>query len=206
MTTEGGQTVGEYNPSPTTGRVDLPPRRAPTVWNVLGLILQGAWTIVVGHWVTLRTFWRKKTTDRYPHARASDNWLPAPGYRGDFALLSDRLTGKVRCIACLQCQSICPSGCIRITPGGKGRERGPVAFYIDAGLCQYCWMCVEVCPVGAITMTPDYETAVDDARKLIRDLEYLRTRGLEFDDVQRPVEAPQDEESPSGRARTGAEG
>ncbi|MCD6352018.1 MAG: 4Fe-4S binding protein [Armatimonadetes bacterium] len=184
--------TGAYNPSPTTGRPDVPPRQPLTPWNMIGMIGQGAWTIVLGHWVTLKNFWRKKVTDRYPHRQAWENWQPKPGYRGDFALISDRETGKLRCIACMQCQTNCPSACIHIKAEGKGKERHPVEFFIDAGLCQYCWICVEVCPVGAITMTPDYETAVDDPRKLIRDLEYLRTRGLEYDDVLRPEEAEHD--------------
>ncbi|MGD9519917.1 MAG: 4Fe-4S binding protein [Armatimonadota bacterium] len=190
-----GFVLGPYNPSPTTGLVDVPPRRRLTVWNALWLIAEGAWTILVGHWVTLRNFWRKKVTDQYPHRQARRNWLPGPGYRGDFALITDWKTWELRCIACLQCQNVCPSGCIHITPEGRGRERHPVEFYIDAGLCQYCWLCVEVCPASAITMTPDYETAVDTPRKLIRDIDYLRTRGLEFDDVQRPLEAQQTAEA-----------
>jgi NADH-quinone oxidoreductase subunit I len=202
MTINERQIKGPYNPSPTIGRADVPPRQPLTLRNMVLMLVEGAKTIVVGHWITLKNFWRKKVTVGYPYRDASRNWLPSPGYRGDFALISDKQTGRLRCIACAQCQNICPSGCIHITAEGKGRDRHPVQFYIDAGLCQYCWLCVEVCPAGAITMTTDYETAADDPRKLIRDIEYLRTRGLEFDDVLRPIEAAQDEKC-EGEARQG---
>ena len=185
---------GAYNPSPTTGRPDVPPRRPLTAWSFMGMIAEGAKTIVIGHWITLKNFWRKKITDRYPHRDPEKNWKPRPGYRGDFALITDKEAGRLKCIACMQCANNCPAGCIHIKAEGKGKERHPVEFYIDAGLCMYCWLCVEVCPVGAITMTPDYETAADEPWKLVRDIDYLRERGLEFDDVLRPIEIQQEPE------------
>jgi len=160
-------------------------RREPTVAELLLIILEGAWSIVVGLYVTFINFWRTKVTDRYPHRDPALNWQPRPGYRGDFALITDRETGKLRCIACQQCQNICPVGCILVVPEGKGKERHPTEFYIDTGLCMYCGLCVDVCPADAITMTPDYETATDNPRKLIRDIDYLRERGKEYDEVLR---------------------
>jgi formate hydrogenlyase subunit 6/NADH:ubiquinone oxidoreductase subunit I len=52
---------------------------------------------------------------------------------------------------------------------------------------MFCWMCVEACPFDALTMTPDYEQSVTDPRELIRTLEQLTARGLEFAEVQRPA-------------------
>lgn len=153
---------------------------------LLGLIARGAWSICVGLYITALNFVRPGVCERYPRRDGKPDWRPRPGYRGDFALISDpERPGGLRCIACLQCQNICPDRCIHITPEGKGKERHPKQFLIDVGLCMYCWLCVEVCPASAITMTPDYETATDRPEKLIRDLEYLRERGKEFPEVLR---------------------
>jgi hypothetical protein len=40
-------------------------------------------------------------------------------------------------------------------------------------------------------MTPDYETAADSAAKLIRDIDYLRARGLEYEHALKPAEVEQ---------------
>jgi len=171
---------------PATDQPTLRRRPRLTPLGLLCDIAAGAWSILLGHWVTLINFWRKKVTDRYPHRNADLDWKPRPGYRGDFALITDRKAGRLKCIACMQCANICPAGCIHIKAEGKGRQRRPVEFYIDAGLCMYCWLCVEVCPVGAITMTPDYEMAVEHPAKLVRDIEYLTARGLEYDEPLLP--------------------
>lgn len=195
---------GEYLPSPTTGKPDLPPRQAPTAFTFLWAIVEGAWTLAVGHWVTFKNFWRRKVTEQYPYRNPERNWKPRPGYRGDFALITDRKTGRLRCTACMQCANICPAGCIWIVAEGRGKDRHPVQFSIDAGLCMYCWLCVETCPFGAITMTPDYETATFKPEHLIRDIEYLRTRGLEYHEPLKPIEAKaqhQEGQAEAGDAR-----
>ncbi len=164
-----------------------PVREAP-VADILG----GALSILKGLWVTISVFFRPKSTVRYPFEEREANYTPRPGYRGDFALITDKETGELRCTACMSCVKACPDACIHIVGEGKGKERKPVEFHIDVGLCMFCWMCVEACPFDALTMTPDYEQATDDPRKLIRNLATLRERGLEYDDVLRvqTAEAP----------------
>ena len=187
---------GPYPPSTTRGEPDVPARTPLTAWNLLAAILEGAWTIVLGHWVTLVNFGRPKVTDQYPHRDPRRDWQPRPGYRGDFALITNKEAGRLNCTACMACANICPSGCIWIEGEGKAKDRVAVQFFVDTGLCQYCWLCVEACPFDAITMTPDYETAADSAAKLIRDIDYLRARGLEYEHALKPVEA----EQPAGEA------
>ena len=170
--------------------------------NLVRLVLQGAWSIVVGLYITAVNFVRPGVCEKFPRRDGQPDWQPRPGYRGDFALITDRETGDLRCIACLQCQKVCPSGCIHITPEGKGKDRHPSQFYIDTGLCQFCWLCVEVCPVEALTMTADYRTATDDPRKLIRDLDFLRERGWEFTEVQRVTTAAVAVPEPGAEPRT----
>jgi len=139
-----------------------------------------------GLWVTLLNLLRRKVTVNYPIPRHPEwNYRPRPGYRGDFALITNSETGDLRCTACMSCARACPDKCIQIEGEGKGKERKPVEFYIDVGLCMFCHLCVEACPFDALTMTPDYEQAQQDPRRLIRTIDDLRERGREFPDVLR---------------------
>ena len=159
------------------------------VFELLGLVCNGAWSIVLGHYITAKNFIRPGVTDQYTRRRKKEkNWQPGPGYRGDFALIHapDR-PQSLRCTACMQCANICPDKCIHVVGEGKGTERGPVSFYIDAGLCQFCGLCAEVCPFAAITMTPEYEQAEFDPRKLIRDIEDLKRRGEGIEEPLKPI-------------------
>ena len=163
-------------------RPDSPqPARTGLAADILGTAL----SILKGLWVTHITFWRPKVTVQYPHRSPAEDYKPRPGYRGDFALLTDRETGALKCTACMSCARICPDKCIHIEGEGKGKERKPTVFIIDLGLCMFCHLCVEACPFDALTMTPDYEQAEYSPRALIRDLDRLTARGLEFDEVQR---------------------
>jgi len=157
------------------------PARTGLAADIVGTAL----SILKGLWVTLITFWRPKVTVQYPHRDPAEDYKPRPGYRGDFALITDRETGQLRCTACMSCVRICPDKCIHIVGEGKGKERKPTEFYIDIGLCMFCHLCVEACPFDAITMTTDYEQSEYDPRALIRDLNTLTARGIEFEDVQR---------------------
>ena len=159
----------------------LQPGRRPLIAD----ILTGALSICKGLWVTIVTFFRPKATVRYPFRDEAENYKPRAGYRGDFALITDKESGELRCTACMSCVKACPDKCIHITGEGKGKERKPVEFTIDVGLCMFCWLCVEACPFDALTMTPDYEQAELDPRKLIRSIDDLRQRGEEYDDVLR---------------------
>ena len=78
----------------------------------------------------------------------------------------------------------------RDSRSSKGKERRPVEFTIDLGLCMFCWLCVESCPFDALTMTTDYEQGEDDLRKLIRTLDDLTERGKDIPEVLRVQTAP----------------
>jgi len=79
-----------------------------------------------------------------------------------------------------------PAG-IHIEGEGKGKERHPVVFYIDMGLCVYCHQCVEACPVDALTMTEEYEISRTSRSGLIRDLDGLVAAGEGHQEVSRVV-------------------
>ncbi len=169
-------------------------------------------SICMGLWVTLLNLLRRKTTVNYPFPhRPQLNYRPRPGYRGDFALITNRETGRLNCTACMSCARVCPDKCIHVVGEGKGKERKPTEFTVDVGLCQFCWLCVESCPFDAITMTPDYEQAVDDPRKLIRTISDLSERGKEYEHILRvetaPKEpAPTEAPTPKGAAPAPPEG
>jgi len=158
------------------------------MWAAIRDIWQGTKSIIIGHIVTFHNFWRPKITDRYPHRDRIQNWQPRPGYRGGFALLkSDKEDRDLRCIACGRCAQACPVDCIHIEGEGKGKERHPVAFYIDMGLCVYCHQCVEACPEDALTMTEEYELSRTSRAGLIRDLDELVAAGEGRREVSRVV-------------------
>lgn len=182
-------------------------RRPQSAWELLADVVGGVVSVIKGHRITLRNLFRKKVTDQYPHRHHPEReWHPRPGYRGDFALLSDESRpGGTRCIGCNACANICPTGCIHITAEGKGKERHPEQFYLDAGLCMYCWLCVETCPVGALTTTRDYHNVEYTPEKLIRDLADLKARGAGIEAPEVPT-APEKTTLASGKKKSSEEG
>jgi NADH-quinone oxidoreductase subunit I len=112
--------------------------------------------ILRGMSVTGGYFVGDKVTIEYPWEKAQTY----PRFRGAHALISDPQTGDAKCVACMLCATICPSGCIHITgevtPDGRSR---PATFDLDLSRCVYCGLCEEVCPEAAIVMTSVYELA-----------------------------------------------
>ncbi len=89
-------------------------------------------------------------TIQYPEEK---RWI-SPRWRGLHRLML-RPDGAPRCVACMMCETACPTECIYITAGesADGRiEKYPVAFEIDLLRCCFCGLCVEACPEDAIRM------------------------------------------------------
>lgn len=55
-----------------------------------------------------------------------------------------------KCIACGQCASVCPEGCV--FPVGERALQGKVFYEHDLDYCKGCGLCAEVCPVKCIKM------------------------------------------------------
>ncbi len=112
--------------------------------------------ILKGLALTLKVFFTKPVTIKYPHERRP----VSPGFRGRHAMVRDPKTGKERCVACMKCAMVCPSQCIYIKyTGQEGESRHLVKYEIEAYRCIYCGYCVEVCPMNAIVLTEHYEYA-----------------------------------------------
>jgi len=123
---------------------------------------------------TLARVFRPKATLSYPE----EVHVPRKGYRGEHRLKKDEL-GRMKCVACLMCQTACPAECIRIDAGPSpwpDREKIPLAFTIDMLKCIYCGMCEEACPCDAIELTPTFNKVATTREEKIYDINKLLSR------------------------------
>lgn len=137
----------------------------PAVWNGLR--------------VTLRHFFRRKVTLRYPE----EKWVVPPGYRGAPYLVRDQ-EGRTKCVSCQLCEFICPPKAIRIVPPGPNPdpdagnvEKRPKEFEIDMLRCIFCGYCQEVCPEEAIFLLQDYSLNSLAREDLVYDMDKLLALG-----------------------------
>jgi NADH-quinone oxidoreductase chain I len=119
--------------------------------------------------LTLGYFFSKKVTMRYPE----EKWEVAPRWRGRHVLTVYE-SGKIRCVACMLCATVCPAECITIEAQAEPDNRKyPESYEIDLGRCIFCGHCVEVCPKQAIEMTTAYEISEYSREGLIMNKEAL---------------------------------
>ena len=128
--------------------------------------------IIRGLLATLRHMFGPRVTVRYPEQRRQEY---TPRYRGIHRLNRDG-QGRVKCVACFMCPTICPAKCIHVVGSPSpwpDREKYPVRFDIDELRCIYCGMCEEVCPVDAIELTPTYDMVALSRSEMVFDKEKL---------------------------------
>jgi len=137
------------------------------------------WEVVKGLWITIGHVFRNivwpKTqfrTIEYPDQRK-----PMPeNYKGAHRLTL-RPDGKVKCVACMCCPTVCPARCITIVAGEDPDdpiEKFPISFDIDMMRCIYCGFCVEACPKDAIRMdTGLYEISSFVRQDMVHNKEYM---------------------------------
>ncbi len=71
-----------------------------------------------------------------------------------------------RCIGCGGCVSVCPPNLITV------EDDGPKARFVwHQERCTYCGRCAEVCPEDAVSMTRQFETATNDLKDLLMEVE-----------------------------------
>lgn len=121
--------------------------------------------------LTFSYFLKKKITLQYP----DEKWDVAPRWRGRH-VLTRHASGKIKCVSCMLCATVCPAECIYIEsatePDGR---RYPERYEIDLTRCIFCGYCVEACPKEAIEMSTAYEIS-EYSRA---DLQYDKERLLE---------------------------
>lgn len=134
----------------------------------------GLKSLVTGMAVTGKEFVTPKITEQYPENRAT---LEIPErFRAELTLKYDA-EGHHKCIGCGICQMNCPNGTIHLEtkmvelPDGKKRRKLDKYFY-DLGSCTFCMLCVTTCPQGALEFSNDFEQAVFERDKLVKQLNY----------------------------------
>lgn len=130
--------------------------------------------ILIGLITTFKHLFKKRFTLQYPE----EKFTPPFHYRGAPVLLTG-LDGIEKCTSCKLCQFICPPQAIKIVAGEteNPKEKYPLEFYIDFGLCIFCGYCQEVCPCEAIWLKHEYELADFDRAHLIFNKEKLLEMG-----------------------------
>lgn len=107
------------------------------------------WELFKGLRLTLRYFFARKITVRYPEEKTPQS----PRFRGLHALRRYP-NGEERCIACKLCEAVCPALAITIDSDvGDDGVRRTTRYDIDLFKCIYCGFCEEACPVDAIVET-----------------------------------------------------
>ncbi len=108
--------------------------------------------LIQGLKLTLKYFFSKKITLQYPE----EKWEVAPRWRGRH-VLTKHASGKIKCVACMLCATVCPAECIRIEAAAEPDNRKyPEKYSIDLGRCIFFRFCVEVYPKEAIVMSTAY--------------------------------------------------
>ena len=136
--------------------------------NIITKTISGLYNILKGMPTVLKHIGRRPITSSYPDV------VPElyPNSRHRLALTVNPDTSEHLCIACKQCERICPDTCISVIPDPE--KKGVIKeFYLDHGLCMFCGLCTEVCPTNCIINTVDFEMSEYKREDLIYDIDKL---------------------------------
>ena len=113
--------------------------------------------------------------ERREHYKPEDGGMEPSNFRGIHRLNRDE-DGRVKCVACMMCPTLCPANCIHIVAEESpwdDREKYPKKFEIDELRCIFCGMCEEACPVDAIELTTEYDVVGLTREEMVFDKEKL---------------------------------
>jgi NADH-quinone oxidoreductase subunit I len=130
--------------------------------------VDGLYNIFLGMFTVVKHTTRDPITNQYPE-KMPDLYARS---RHRLALNVDPDTGEHLCIACKQCERVCPDACISVIPHDSVKAKSS-QFYIDHGLCMFCGLCTEVCPTDCIINTVDFEMSEETREDLIYDIRKL---------------------------------
>lgn len=137
------------------------------------------WELFQGLSVTLRHFFIRGVTIRYPEEKTPQSYR----FRGLHALRRYP-NGEERCIACKLCEAVCPAQAITIESDvSEDGTRRTTRYDIDLFKCIYCGMCEEACPVDAIVETRIHEYHMENKGENIMTKDKLLGIGEKFDDM-----------------------
>ena len=135
--------------------------------------------LVVGMSVTIRQFFARKVTIRYPEEKAPQS----PRFRGLHALRRYP-NGQERCIACKLCEAVCPALAITIDSDvSDDGTRRTTRYDIDLFKCIYCGFCEEACPVDAIVETRIHEYHMENRGENIMTKDKLLAIGERYEEM-----------------------
>ncbi len=147
-------------------------------------IFYGGLSLVEGMAVTFRRLFQPLVTVQYPRKE-----IPlSSAYRGHTELKIFKDTGTHKCIACGQCEKVCPSDVIQVQ-GKKEQPKGPKVgthYVIDFSKCSLCGLCVEVCPTDTLQFSIEYQLVgvtqsdcvIDLMARLARQIEEKKTQAV----------------------------
>lgn len=138
----------------------------------------GLGSLLKGMSITLREFFTKKTTEKYPENRATLKMFDR--FRGELEMIHNE-HNEHHCVACGICEMNCPNDTIRVESETVTSEDGKkkkvlVRYQYDHGSCLYCQLCVRTCPHHAIQFVPTFEHAVFTRDKLVLQLNHQGSR------------------------------
>ncbi len=134
-----------------TNRSKVVVNKQMTFWEKLYLP-----AIIGGLMITIRHFFKKKVTIKYPEQKRSI----APVWRGWHVLKRDE-KGRENCTACGLCAVACPAEAITMTAAERKKgeehmyreEKYASVYEINMLRCIFCGLCEEACPKEAIFLT-----------------------------------------------------
>ena len=106
----------------------------------------GIATTYLGMQLTMRYFFSRKITMKYPEERP----VIPKSHRGLHAY------DEAKCILCQLCVQSCPVSCITIESEGRGKDGLVKGYQVDYTKCLFCNLCAEVCPTQCVWLTEYY--------------------------------------------------